>query len=124
MSANNNNLTEREIEFKNEADAAEAAAKKERADLEARFLALAGLVEGLSEKLSTARTEMTEVLNKLGVDSYLQDPATKLVYKVIEPTGTFTAFYKIGYKRTAKPGEKGGTLLAKSEAEEAGFILK
>jgi hypothetical protein len=43
--------------------------------------------------------------------------------KIEVPSGTFVEFKKIGYKRTAKSGEKGGSVLSKSEAESMGFVI-
>ncbi len=88
-----------------------------------RLFELATEYERLKSEMKKVKTEMNLVLENLGVDTYHQDPMTGLVYKVIEPDGTFVSFDKIGYKRTSKEGEKGGTVLSKSEAEANGFTL-
>lgn len=88
-----------------------------------RLFELATEYERLKSEMKKVKTEMNQVLENLGVDTYHQDPVTGLVYKVIIPDGTFVSFDKIGYKRTAKEGEKGGTVLSKSEAESQGFVV-
>lgn len=93
-------------------------------DKQAKFLELAKYFEELKDKLSETGEQLNAVMKDLGIDTYVQDPETLIVYKVIKPTGTFVEYREIGYKRTAKEGERGGTVLAKKEAEEAGFILK
>lgn len=92
-------------------------------DLEKRFFDLATESERLKEQQKKISEELSVVMDQLKIGTYLQDPTTGLVYKIEVPNGTFIEFKKIGYKRTAKPGEKGGTVLAKSEAESMGFIL-
>lgn len=89
-----------------------------------RFLELAKLTEEKHEELKALREELKGVMEGLDFNTYVQDPETKIVYKIIEPAGTFVEFRKIDYKRTAKEGERGGTVLSKKEAEEAGFVLK
>lgn len=88
-----------------------------------RLFELATEHERLKAEMKKVKTEMSIVLENLGVDTYHQDPMTGLVYKVIIPDGTFITYDKIGYKRTSKEGEKGGTVLSKSEAEANGFTL-
>lgn len=75
------------------------------------------------EALNAAREQLNAAAADLGIDKYAQDPETRAVYKVIKPTGTFTYYRDIDYKRTAMEGEKGGVVLSKKEAQEAGFIL-
>lgn len=92
-------------------------------DLEKRFFELATELERLKDRQKKVNEELNLVMERLGVGTYLQDPSTGLVYKIEVPSGTFVEFKKIGYKRTAKPGEKGGSVLSKSEAESMGFVL-
>lgn len=89
-----------------------------------RFVELAKETERLHDELQAKFEELNKVMTELGIDTYAQDPVTLAVYKIIKPNGTFVAFRDIGYKRTALEGERGGTVLAKKEAEEAGFVLK
>ena len=89
-----------------------------------KFLELAKKAEALSEEQSKVREELDVVMKAMGPDSYLQDPETTLVYKIIKPQGTFMYYRDLDYKRTAKEGERGGTVLAKKEAEEQGFVLR
>lgn len=91
---------------------------------QAKFVELATQIETMRDALSAKHEELEAVMKELGVDTYVQDPATLLVYKIVKPTGTFMYYRDIDYKRTAKEGERGGTVLAKKEAEEQGFNLK
>lgn len=92
-------------------------------DTQKRFFELATESERLKQEMKKVKEEMSLVMRELGLNTYHQDPVTGLVYKIEAPTGTYVEFSSIGYKRTAKAGEKGGTVLAKSEAEAQGFIL-
>ncbi len=89
-----------------------------------KFVELAKKMESQQKEINATRDELTAVMTALGIDTYAQDPETLAVYKIIKPNGTFMYYKDIDYKRTALEGEKGGTVLAKSEAQEAGFILK
>ena len=91
---------------------------------EQRFIDLAKRHEDLQAEMNLLREDMTAAMLDLGVDKYAQDPETMAVYKIIKPLGAFTYYRDIDYKRTALDGERGGTVLSKKEAEEAGFILK
>lgn len=88
-----------------------------------RLFELAERLEQLDDERVKLREELDVVMKNLGLDTYHQDPQTGLVYKVHKPLGTFTYFREIDYKRTSKPGERGGTVLSKKEAEEQGFTL-
>jgi len=92
-------------------------------DQQKRFFELATEYERLKSEMKKVKEEMNLVMSNLGMETYHQDPMTGLVYKIEQPKGIYIEFSPIGYKRTAKPGEKGGTVLAKSEAEAAGFVL-
>ena len=85
--------------------------------------AVSKALEQLDDERVKLREELDVVMKNLGLDTYHQDPQTGLVYKVHKPLGTFTYFREIDYKRTSKPGERGGTVLSKKEAEEQGFTL-
>lgn len=89
-----------------------------------RFVELAKKLEQQQKEVNATREELTSVMQGLGLDTYAQDPETLAVYKIIKPNGTFMYYRDIDYKRTALEGEKGGTVLAKSEAQEMGFVLK
>lgn len=89
-----------------------------------QFIALAKKYEEAVSNLNAVREELNTVLTELGVGTYAQDPETTAVYKVIKPKGTYTYFRDIDYNRTLLEGEKGGSPLAKSDAEAAGFTLK
>ena len=84
---------------------------------------LAGEIETIKSQLKFKQKQLEEVLLVLGVDTYHQDPVSGVVYKIYKPDGTFIAFKNIDTKRTALPGEVGGTVLSKKEAQEQGFIL-
>ena len=87
------------------------------------FLEAVKMVEGLKDALEVAYQQLNTAMTDLGVDAYVQDPETKLVYKIVKPKGTFTYYRDIDYVRTAKEGERAGTL-SKKEAEEKGYSLK
>lgn len=91
-----------------------------------KFLELARYYEELKEKLSEVSEQLTVAMKDLGFDTYVQDPESHVVYKIVKPTGTFVEYKEVSFKRTLKEGEKGGgaTVLAKKEAEEQGFNLK
>lgn len=89
-----------------------------------RFLELAKETELLVEQLKVKNEEMNKVMVELGYNTYIQDPETLAVYKIVKPIGRWVEFKEIDYKRTALEGERGGAPLSKKEAEEQGFILK
>ena len=91
---------------------------------EQTFLNLAKDLEAKQKEINTVREQLEAAMQALGVGTLLQDPMTGVVYKIEVPKGGFVYFKHIDYKRTALEGEKGGTVLAKKEAEEAGFILR
>lgn len=88
------------------------------------FFQLVKQYETLKDQLNTVGGLLDMAMNTLGVNTYHQDPETGLVYKIHEPDGTFVSYRSIGFKRTAKEGERGGAVLSKKEAEEQGFILR
>ena len=81
-------------------------------------------VEDLKAQLKHKQGQLEQVMTKLGLNTYHQDPISGIVYKIHKPEGTYIEYRTISYKRTALPGEKGGTVLAKSEAESMGFVLR
>lgn len=88
-----------------------------------RFFELAERLEQLDEERRKFSEELDAVMKNLGVDTYHQDPSNGLVYKIEKPKGRFVYYKELDYKRTAKPGERGGTVLSKKEAEEQGFTV-
>lgn len=90
----------------------------------AKFLALAKETEAMHETLKGKYKELKAVMEEMGVGYHMQDPETGAVYKVVVPTGTYVEFRAIDYKRTALPGERGGSPLAKGDAEALGYIIK
>lgn len=91
-------------------------------DAQGKFIELSKRYEALKEEMKQIKPQLHELLGEIGIDNMFQDPETKLVYKVIKPTGTFISFDEIGYNRTKKAEEKKGTL-SKKEAQEAGYEL-
>lgn len=89
---------------------------------ELTFLSHAKYYEELSAKMDEVRESLRLSMEDLGVNTYVQDIETGLVYKVVKPTGTYMYYRDIDYKRTAKADERSGTL-SKKEAEEAGFTV-
>lgn len=90
---------------------------------ESNFLEAAKNVERIKEELEQAYETLNLTMADLGVGAYLQDAETKLVYKLVKPKGRFVLFADIDYVRTAKEGERQGSL-SKKEAEQQGFNLK
>jgi hypothetical protein len=88
------------------------------------FIQAAQNHESLKDKYVESCERMEALMKEIGLDTYVQDPVSLTVYKIHKPNGTFVYYKDIDYKRTAKEGEKGGTVLSKKEAEEAGFTLK
>lgn len=89
---------------------------------ELNFVVAAKLVEALKDSLEVAYQRLNNTMVELGVDTYVQDPETKLVYKIVRPKGSFVYYKEVDYVRTAKEGERAGTL-SKKEAQEKGFNL-
>ena len=87
-----------------------------------KFLDLTEKFEALKEQYKAVREELNTVMGNLGIGTFIQHPTTGIVYKVVEPTGTYVEFKKIEYVRTAKLDEAKGSLSQK-EAKEAGFVL-
>lgn len=87
-----------------------------------QFLELSQKYEALKEEMKQIKPELDNLMSTIGVGSYFQDPATRLVYKITEPKGTFVEFSRVGYERTKRDDERRGTL-SKKEAQEAGFDL-
>lgn len=88
------------------------------------FIRLAKQAEELQEKLNEVRNQLNTVMVELKEGTYIQDPETLAVYKIVKPLGRFVHYVDLDYKRTALAGEKGGTVLSKKEAQEAGFVLE
>ena len=88
-----------------------------------KFLKQVKEYEELKDKLEEVRAELTASMAEIGMNAYFQDQETDLVYKIVKPKGTFISYKDIDYVRTAKEGERQGSL-SKKEAQEKGFILK
>lgn len=86
-----------------------------------RFIELAKQYERARTEIDAIRDELQVAMLAMGYDKYAQDPETGAVYKTVKPNGTFIYYRDIDYKRTALDGERGGTVLSKKEAQEAGF---
>lgn len=89
---------------------------------EQKFLELAKQYESLKDQLDKVREQLTESMTELGLNTFLQDPETKIVYQIIKPQGTFISFKEIDYIRTKKEDERAGSLSVK-KANEAGFVV-
>ena len=92
-------------------------------DLQNKFIELASQYENIKKEMKEKKEQLQGLMREIGVGSMFQDPNSKLVYKIVVPSGTFITFDTIGYDRTKKEEERQGSL-SKKEAEEAGFILK
>jgi hypothetical protein len=88
---------------------------------EEQFIKLAKEYETQKDLAETIREELEVAMLALGYDKYAQDPETRAVYKTVKPDGTFVSYRTITFKRTAMTGERGGAVLSKKEAQEAGF---
>lgn len=88
----------------------------------AKFLELAKLKEELNGRTEMVRVELEVLMLELGFGSYVQDPVTTCVYKVVKPHGKFMYFQQVDYVRTALEGERSGSL-SKKDAEAAGFMV-
>lgn len=87
-----------------------------------KFIELAKKKEDLLEQLKELTPVLEGTMVSLGLNTYHQDKATGIVYKIIKPLGKFTHFSDIDYTRTKKSmDETSSGRLAKSEAEEYGF---
>lgn len=85
------------------------------------FFELSKQYETKKAELDKIREELNLAMQAIGIGTYLQDE-DGTVFKIDQPTGTYVEFRKINYVRTARDGEKRGTL-SKSEAQEAGFNI-
>lgn len=86
------------------------------------FLAAAKEYERLKTELEDVKDQMDFHAKQIGAGTYLQDPVTLTVYKIVIPRGKFVPYESVSYERTALEGETRGTL-SKKEANEKGFSL-
>jgi len=86
------------------------------------FLDLVVKLETAETLVQNLKDQLVKEMELVGVGSYVQDPLSLLVHRIVEPKGAFIYYPRISYVRTAKPEERSGTL-SKKEAQEAGFIL-
>lgn len=92
-------------------------------NIQEQLFQLAGEIEQAKAGLKHKQEQLEKVLPELGINTYHQDPVNGIVYKIYKPEGTFISFKSIDVKRTALPGESGGTVLSKKEAQEQGFVV-
>src|SRR6185369_10269320 len=78
--------------------------------------------EAILEQLKAVNEELEAALTAVGLNNFVQDPLTKVVYQVVKPKGTFISFKDIDYVRTRKTLDEKADL-AMSTAEAAGFDL-
>ena len=86
------------------------------------FLDLVVKLETAETLVQNLKDQLVKEMELVGVGSYVQDPLSLLVHRIVEPKGAFIYYPRISYVRTAKPEERSGTL-SKKEAQEAGFTL-
>ncbi len=89
---------------------------------EIKFLELAKEYEKAKEAYKSVSEKLTESMNQLKVGTYLQDPETLAVYKIVKPEGHYVVYRELDFHRTSIGDEKRGSL-SKKEATEAGFDL-
>lgn len=87
----------------------------------ARVIRLAKAKEAITEQYKKASQDLEQALQDVGVDKFIQDPESLVVYQVVRPKGRYVVFAEIDYQRSRLPGEKSGDL-SNSRAEEAGFV--
>ena len=73
--------------------------------MQEKFIELALKEEALQEQLNQVRNELKMVMTDLKEGTYIQDPITLTVYKIVKPKGTFIHFRDIDYVRTSIKGE-------------------
>lgn len=91
-------------------------------DLQKKFLDLAKEYENQVDSLKEVSNRLQVVMLEMGVDQFVQDSETKIVYQTTKPNGVFVYYKVIDYIRTKKENERAGSLSVK-KAEEAGFTL-
>lgn len=91
-------------------------------DKQANFIKLAKEYESLSAQIKDIIEKLNASMLELPLDSYIQDPDSMAVYKIVKPKGTFMYYKDVDYIRTVLEGESRGSL-SKKEATEAGFTL-
>lgn len=94
--------------------------KKKMTENQKKVIELSKAYERAKSELDLARRDLDSVLNQMELNTYFQDEATKTVYKIVKPKGTFVSFKDVDYHRTALEGERQGSL-SKKEAQEAGY---
>lgn len=87
-----------------------------------KVIELANKLEQQQEEVQKTRDLLESALREAGLGTMGQDPATNVVYKVVEPKGTYMYYRNIDYVRTVKTGERAGSL-SKKEAEAAGYTV-
>jgi hypothetical protein len=90
--------------------------------MSSKFLELAKKSEKLLEEFKKTQTELEAEMISIGLEKYIQDPETSIVYCIVKPSGTFIYYKEIDYIRTKKEDERAGTLSVK-KAQEAGFNI-
>lgn len=86
------------------------------------FLSLVTQLEDLKDEIRSVSDKLNQAMAEVKFGTYIQDDITGLVYKIVKPNGTFTYYKDLDYVRTAKDGERSGSL-SKKEAEENGFAV-
>jgi len=93
-------------------------------DTEFKLISLAKELEAVKDKLKGLYEDLEPVLAELGEGTYVQDLNDSVVYKVQKPKGTFTYYRDLDFIRTKRADEpRGGMVLSKKEATEAGYTL-
>jgi hypothetical protein len=87
-----------------------------------RFLELVEITEKLAQEQQKYHEELEQVMEKLEIGTFIQEPSTMVVHQIVRPAGRYVHFKTIDYIRTKKEGEQAGSLSMK-KAEEAGFAL-
>jgi hypothetical protein len=86
----------------------------------ANFLKLAKAYEDLKESTKEVKTKLNETMLEMGIGDHFQDESDGTVFRIVQPTGTFISFDRVGYERTKRDGEVKGSL-SKTKAQELGY---
>lgn len=87
-----------------------------------RFLLLAKLKESVTEQYRKVSEDLEAAMKEVGLDQFVQDPETKVVYQITKPKGRYVMFSDIDYIRTRKSVDEKGEL-SMDKAMAAGFDL-
>lgn len=86
-----------------------------------RFVELERQKASYKKFLAELEEATRDVAEEIGIGGHFQDQEG-VVYKIVQPTGTFMYYKTVDYERTKREGEAKGSLSAKA-AQELGYTL-